>query len=235
MYEFKPLHQHYDDGLGATGEAFKEAADCLSESVTHNRFLHANIPICYLYRHAIELYLKSMIVVAHRRLRIPWAGEIGNARPQLKIGNKLKFLDRLHSIGEIYAYLKHLLDDQKDRLNALGKTKWDSFPQELDTWIDTIESEDARSTFFRYPKRGKVQEERKKSDFQESSVEEILERIRSTGQPAKVYIEEQGDRHTEMYAYVGDRLEELREALTKAADFLSAMHFGFRAELASGS
>jgi hypothetical protein len=235
MYEFKPLHQHYDAGLGATGDAFKEAADYLADSVSRQRFLHANIPICYLYRHAIELYLKSMIIVVHGRLGLPWAGEVSSARPQLKIGNKLKFLDRLHSIGELYAYLKHLLDDQKDRLNALGKTKWDSFPQELDTWIDTIESEDARSTFFRYPKQGKVQEEGKKSDFQESSVEEILERIRSTGQSVKVYIEEQEDGQAEIYAYVGDRLGVLKETLVKAADFLSAAHFGFRMELTGGS
>src|SRR5882724_1044104 len=107
MYEFKPLHQHYDGGLGATGDAFKEAADRLSGSVNGNRFLHANIPICYLYRHAVELYLKSMIVVVHRRLRLPWAGGTDDARPQLKIGDKWKFLDRLHSIGDLYIYLKH--------------------------------------------------------------------------------------------------------------------------------
>ena len=121
------MHQHYDDGLGATGEAFKEAADRLSDSVIGNQFLHANIPICYLYRHAIELYLKSMIVVVHRRLHLPWAGGKDAARPQLKIGDKLKFLDRLHSIGDLYAYLKHLVHEQKDRINTLGNqlTDWD--------------------------------------------------------------------------------------------------------------
>jgi hypothetical protein len=140
MYEFKPMHLHYDGGLGATADAFKEAADRLSETVGSNLFLHAILPICYLYRHAVELYLKSMIVVVHRRLHIPWAGDIGDTRPQLNIGNKLKFLDRLHSIRELYVYLKHVIRQEKVRLNALGKTDWDSFSQELDTWIDIIES-----------------------------------------------------------------------------------------------
>jgi len=235
MYEFKPMHQHYDGGLGATGEAFKEAADRLSESVSRKQFLHANIPICYLYRHAIELYLKSMIVVARRRLHLPWAGGIDDVRPQLKIGSKLKFLDRLHSIGELYTYLKHLIHEQKDRINALGNTDWDSFPQELDAWIDTIESGDTRSTFFRYPTSGKVSEDRIKSDFQENSVEEILERVRSTGKPVKVYVEkEERDSPTEVYAYVGDSLEELKAALKRTADLLSGAHFGFRMEVAGG-
>jgi hypothetical protein len=237
MYEFKPMHQHLDDGLGATGEAFKEAADRLSDSVISNQFLHANIPICYLYRHAIELYLKSMIVVVHRRLHLPWAGGKDAARPQLKIGDKLKFLDRLHSIGDLYAYLKHLVHEQKDRINTLGNqlTDWDSFPQELDTWIDTIESVDTRSTFFRYPTLEKISADYIKSDFQENSAQEILERVRSTGKPAKVYIEEEGkDSQTKVYAYVGDSLEELKAALTKTADLLSGAHFGFRMEVAGG-
>ncbi len=236
MYEFKPIHQHYDDGLGATGEAFKEAADRLSESINGSRFLHAKIPICYLYRHAIELYLKSMIVVVHRRLYLPWTEGKDDARPRLKIGDELRYLDRLHNIGDLYVYLKHLIHEQKDRINALGNTDWDSFPQELDTWIETIQSGDATSTFFRYPTLGKISKDHIKSDFQENSVEEILERVRLTGKPMKVYVEEEEkDGQTKIYEYVdGARLEELKAALTKTADFLSGAHFGFRMEVAGG-
>jgi hypothetical protein len=64
-YMLLPLNEHVDDGLGATGEAFEESATLLSSSSENISHSHYQIPLCFLYRHAIELYLKSAIVVAY--------------------------------------------------------------------------------------------------------------------------------------------------------------------------
>jgi hypothetical protein len=61
MYEIKPMHQHYDGGLGATGEAFKEAADRLSESISGSRFFSPGkhpylLPLPTRYRTLSEVH-----------------------------------------------------------------------------------------------------------------------------------------------------------------------------------
>jgi hypothetical protein len=70
-YLFMPLNQHIEDGFGATAEAFEQSAKLLSSSSDDVTY-HYQIPLCFLYRHAIELYLKSAIVVLHRALAIPY-------------------------------------------------------------------------------------------------------------------------------------------------------------------
>jgi hypothetical protein len=62
-YLFLPLSQHCDDGLGATAEAFEDSAKLLINNAAEISHCHYKIPVCYLYRHAIELYLKSVTVI----------------------------------------------------------------------------------------------------------------------------------------------------------------------------
>jgi hypothetical protein len=66
QYMLMPLEAHFDGGLGATGDAFEEAAKKLAESAAELPSSHPHLPINFLHRHAVELYLKSMIVVMHR-------------------------------------------------------------------------------------------------------------------------------------------------------------------------
>ncbi|EHW8954897.1 hypothetical protein K3L19_004437, partial [Salmonella enterica] len=55
MYLMMPLHMHIDYGFGATAEQFKKSADILSASESVKDL---GMPVNYLRRHAIELYLK---------------------------------------------------------------------------------------------------------------------------------------------------------------------------------
>lgn len=57
-YLCTPLDQHFDNGFGAVADSFKEAADSLVQSTAEAQFLNSHLPISFLYRHAIELYLK---------------------------------------------------------------------------------------------------------------------------------------------------------------------------------
>lgn len=75
-YLLAPLDKHYDRGFGAVANSFMEAADDLQEdAATGATFLNRHLPISFLYRHAIELFLKSGIIILHKRLRIPYGTE----------------------------------------------------------------------------------------------------------------------------------------------------------------
>ena len=66
-----PFDQHFDDGFHAVGRAFKESADRLATSGEENfSFSNSHLPINYLYRHSIELFLKSAILTIHRALQL---------------------------------------------------------------------------------------------------------------------------------------------------------------------
>jgi hypothetical protein len=82
QYLLTPLHTHVDFGFGRTGDAFKAAADKLeAESSARSGVMHAHLPINYLRRHAVELYLKSIIVIVHTKLDLPYGEDGESDRP----------------------------------------------------------------------------------------------------------------------------------------------------------
>ncbi len=97
---FTPLDRHFDDGHEATADAFKAAAEKLEEDEGDKlRQLNAHLPINFLYRHAIEIYLKSAIVTVHRALRLPSGDGSHEKDPLVKIeGGKWQRLNRTHSL-----------------------------------------------------------------------------------------------------------------------------------------
>lgn len=232
MYEFRPLHHHIDGGFGATGDSFKEAGDRLIKASHESAFLHSDLPICYLYRHAIELFLKSGIVVIHRRLRIPYGPQGRESTPAIRIGKKWKRIESVHSVDELYTYLKALLVNHGKVLNALGTAEWTLPMPELDNWIEIIERS---GTFFRYPTLNLPCTDSSKADFQEKSPEALLALGKSSKHYIKAYIEEKSnDQSARVYLYERAQLGQLKEALVKSADMLSAIHFGIRMEIAGG-
>jgi hypothetical protein len=57
-YLLTPLHKHADLGFGATAHSYKEAADYLEVNGAELVHFNGHLPINFLRRHAIELYLK---------------------------------------------------------------------------------------------------------------------------------------------------------------------------------
>ncbi|RXU06233.1 hypothetical protein B1F69_00065, partial [Pseudomonas syringae] len=68
LYMMLPLDRHFDSGFGAVADSFRDAADALEDTPT----LNTHLPVSFLYRHAIELFLKSAIIILHRKLNIPY-------------------------------------------------------------------------------------------------------------------------------------------------------------------
>jgi hypothetical protein len=76
LYTLAPLERHSDDGFGAVGEAFKAAADKLVKADdSQQRMFWNELPVIFLLRHAVELFLKSGIIIVHRRLKLPYHTE----------------------------------------------------------------------------------------------------------------------------------------------------------------
>lgn len=240
MYMLTPLHTHIDFGFGATGEAFRAAADKLESSLPEQServgVFNEHLPINYLRRHAVELFLKSAIVVFHRRFKIPYGDEPATGEPYALVNGKWKPFVHLHSVKLLWAYLKVLFREQKAALDAIATINWE-FATEVDTWIDTIESRDPRSTFFRYPNPGESQTDVPKSSMARTSEEQILDQM--TQNPEKkrfVVLLENDDREVvRAYYYAGPALAEFSRLLKEAADHFHEVHAALRMGVCNGA
>jgi hypothetical protein len=231
LWEFTPLTKHYDFGLGAMADAFEEAAQCIEKVVEENRFLNWTLPVCFLRRHAIELFLKSMLVILERR----FGGINGLEEVRVFVDGKPQTLTRIHSIGELYNGLKKKLTLYETKWRPLCQIEWLDFPSELDAWIPEIEAADKRGTFFRYPDPREPQGDQAKSMFKETSVEEILASISPTSIPGPTILVANGDDTVkEVYTENRDVLVRELTVLRGATSLLSGANFGLRTELAGG-
>lgn len=234
-YIFKPFHKHIDDGFGVTADAFRNAADRLVAAEKSATFLNKDLPICFLYRHAIELYLKSLIVVVHRSLRIQFGDDSPDSEPKLMVGDKWRALNRIHGLRPLFGYLTALLEENKEALEKAGRTDWSTLPTDLSAWIGLIEDTDPSSTLFRYPTTRDPDADRLKSSSKEASVGEIFAQMGPDGKYVRAYIaSDENDEVVESYQLDDAPLDSVRDALTGATDMLSGIHAGMRVELAGG-
>ena len=234
-----PLDRHYDDGLAATGDAFKEAAEKLIQAdESRTGFLNWHLPINYLLRHAIELFLKSSIVTVHRFFKLP-SGEGPHQRdPLIKINNKWKSLHKTHSVKTLLEGLQRLISDNKDRLKAYTPSSWE-MPLELIAWIETIEAVDRGSTYFRYPKSQGPKVDAEKSGTlpvnPESLIAEMHERSATERKCMIVLgLKDDSGNIVETFATQENPLPELRDALTNAAISMFGCAIGLHMELVEG-
>ena len=125
--------------LGAYGRSYHEAAQLLVKhmSSTHYRDPDA-CPIVFLYRHAVELYLKSIIHWGNSLLRL-------NGKPI--VSHKNIFTE--HRLRVLLKSVKPILHFRKS-LSNWGDPHFDSF-RDVETVIGELEEFDPRSYSFRYP------------------------------------------------------------------------------------
>lgn len=234
-----PLDRHYDDGLAAVGDAFKEAANKLIEAhESRLGYLNWHLPINYLLRHAIELYLKSSILTVHRFFGLPTGEGPHHRDPLIKVENKWKPLHRTHSLKTLLEELQRLVTDKKDQFKAHTPSSWD-VPPELIAWIDTIEAADGGSTYFRYPRSQGPNVDAEKSGClpvdPERLTAEMQERLAS-GKKGMIVLGMKDDdgNIVQTFATQENPLPELREALISAANSMYGCAVGLHMELVEG-
>lgn len=235
-YLMMPMAEHFDGGLGATGEAFEEAAKMLAERAAEMPSSHPHIPINFLHRHAIELFLKSMIVVLHRALEIPYGDSPSDGQPFTAVDGKWQPLHRVHSVGTLWAHVRAIFKTQTDALKARCQTDWQDVPPQLDVALAAIEATDSSSTFFRYPDGRDTTAEAKKSSWKPVDPTEIVEQLPNASKPMKALLlfDAEGEVLQQAFRYDDAPLADLSNQLAEAARLLSGAHTGLRVELAGG-
>ncbi|WP_437765396.1 hypothetical protein WMF27_30190 [Sorangium sp. So ce281] len=229
-----PLDRHFDDGLGATGQAFKDAADLLAQQHEGQlAFINGHLPICYLYRHSVELFLKSALMIIHRALKLPTAGGVHEKEPKVLDAGKWKPLHQTHSVGMLYAAFQSMVLSNVDKINAIATTDWSQFPVELGGWISEIEKADAKSTYFRYPATKSPVGDVKKSGFQAVGLAEMASHLDAKDEPGEVFLAVKGDDGAlvEAFRFEGNPLPDVRRALEEAAGMLSGVSLGLYSQL----
>jgi hypothetical protein len=235
LWMMMPLEEHYDDGFGAVGDAFRRAAETLNKNNSDGPMLWSHLPEIYLLRHAVELFLKSGIIIMHRKLRLPYDSEPhSSATPMLMtFSGKWRSLFRTHDIPDLYGYWKKLIVEHRQRLEAFGKHGPDmSVPIELDGWIDTLGKADPNSDYFRYPVSKNTQADSEKSAFREVAPEALFPENRNENEYVRaLVIENSKGEFVQAFKLDNETQKDIAEAAKNAAEMFSNFHAMMRVEL----
>ena len=226
-----PPEQHFDKGLGISAWRFRDAAKALKESESNGNLI---LPICYVQRHAIELYLKSLIYILHKKYSIEFGGNFSLEKPAICVNGKWISLSNTHNLADLYSYFLSVFEGCKDSLPE--KTDW-TIKSDLTTQINLISGYDPKSTYFRYPEATSMHQDKKKSTIQSIGLGEILEKLRPTDDsPIKCSVMlDSNDNIVATYDLVHNPIEDVRDALDKAIDYINNLHCAFLGELTKWS
>ena len=228
-----PLLSHFDTGFGGMGNSFKHAADLVAKLEADSPTMNSHLPASFLYRHAIELYLKSGIIIFHRKFELPW-GDGTESEPQISIAGKWKPMYSIHNLVPLHGRLLTLMQEHSEFLRTKTRTTWD-FPSEFSNWLAEIDATDSSSTFFRYPVTKHADKDETKSTMKCEDYQSIIARMGPGSPPQKMFVVLDQDDNV-VSSYRMDRTHSLAKlgVLQKAAECMSDCHAAMRGELTDG-
>lgn len=233
-YMLTPLERHFDLGFGAMGNSFKQGADAIAALELGSTFLNSHLPLSFMYRHSMELFLKSSIIIVHKVLKLPYGTAPFDGEPQVLVGKKWRAMFEVHALSALNNYRQVLFDSHKVALGQKSHMDWD-IGQEFGEWIKAIEATDSSSTFFRYPVTRHQSLDKNKSVMKSDDYLNIFARM-GPGQPnQKAFIVlDQNEKVTEAYRHDDSSSKEIITVLRQAADKLYSLHAALRGELTGG-
>lgn len=233
MYLFAPLDKHFDNGFGAVADSFQDAATTLKEQYKPS-MINGHLPICYLYRHSIELFLKGSIIIIHQGLKIPYGTEPCTSEPKIPVKEGFKSIFHIHEIDVLYDYLSYLLTEKKDELEKLFCVL--KFSDDFDSKIEQLKEFESSSTYFRYPKDKKPNiHDDKKSAFKETSVKAVMDLAIKNNEPMKfTKTVSLIGRDTQIFVHDDSFTEEAMNLLAELADEVSICHFALMNTIGGG-
>ncbi len=233
-----PLHTHIDFGFGATGDAFFNAAEKLKiEAAPRRGIANEHLPINYLRRHALELFLKSAIVIIHRKLTLPYGQSPHSGEPYVLVENNWKQFHHIHSVKHLWTYLASLFHTHKAIFDSFGPADLWTFPRETDTSIKEIDDRDPRSTFFRYPTPRAPEHDTKKAAMASGTEDKIAKRLEARKNGPKQFIllmKDDNSNVTGAYYYNGEPLAGFNKTLKECVHLFNGLHVAMRVELCGG-
>jgi hypothetical protein len=233
-YLLLPLDQQFDLGFGSVANSFKYAGDAVMSPQSDSPSLNPHLPASFLYRHAIELFLKSGILIFHRKFELPFGDESFSGEPKVLMRTKWKAMYTVHGIQDLYNYFRTLVSGQASYLSANTRTDW-SFPSKLDAWISDIEATDSTSTFFRYPVTKHRNQDGNKSVHKEGNFKSLVAGIGEGSKPLKAFlVVDENDEVVKAFHYDDELAKSMTATLRSAADLLYGYHAAMRWELTGG-
>ncbi len=226
-----PPETHFDKGLGISARYFRDAAKVLIDSDNSKDLLS---PIGYLQRHALELYLKSLIYIFHKKYNIPFGDDYSLDNPAIFVNSKWRLMSSTHNLDDLYSYFKSIYDSN---FECLPKTTDWTLPDTLSKQIKLISGYDPNSTYFRYPKAASSSQDQKKSTIQPMDLESALIDAKSgVGQSIKcVVMLDANDNVVQTYNLIPEVLKDVRMALSEAMECINNLHCAFLGELTKWS
>jgi hypothetical protein len=102
------------------------AADHLENSpeAKEDNLFNAHLPINFLYRHAIELDLKSAVVIFHKRLKLPYGDLPYTAEPMVRVDGQWLPCNRVHGTAQLWKYVGELFTEHAEWLRNNTKCDW---------------------------------------------------------------------------------------------------------------
>ncbi len=229
-YLITPPSTHFDYGLGITACNFDHAADVLEE---HKSGLDDTLPLSFLRRHAVELYLKSFIYILHRRYKIPFGEKFSLENPGLLVGKKWVSFSNTHNILDLFNHFESVFSTVFEILPST--TRWD-LPKDLRKNIELVSGTDPKSTYFRYPMATNSVQDKKKSKMQSFDFAKAIEESKRSGKPVKaVIMVDENDDVIDTYNMDSDAIPEVQSALKVLCDLFYGVHAAIRKEIARGS
>lgn len=245
-YLLTGIDTHPDFGFGITAEAYRESAECLL--LNKDKILslpQREMPINFLYRHSIELYLKSLIIIMHRALNLPYGDEPSESdKPMILVNGQWQILFSCHMIDELYSYwVDQLLNKKASELKEKAmKGDWREYKVVSDL-IPLIVKYDRDSSFFRYP----VTKKTKQLDKEKHTMKP-MSKVALKGMPYTVSVPKERSRKGGVYLVFKDEdnqivngfqmdnnvLPEVTAALKKASEYLNGIHVQARCILCDG-
>jgi hypothetical protein len=232
-YMLTPIERQHDSGFGVVADAFKRAADKLADEKPSKAMLD-HLPVSFLYRHTIELYLKSVTVILHRRLKIPYGAEPHTAEPRVLIGKEWLPIFRVHSILDLYQYFRSIYNGNVPKLNHLADVNWE-LEEDLDAKVKLIEEHDRGSTLFRYPTTKDAVRDRDKSGFREVDPADVQRMMNVAGEYVKAFLVlDKDDNVKHVYVLDNKTGAEVSVALASVAGTFSNLHAALRFAVLEG-
>lgn len=246
QYLMTGIELHPDKGFGITADSYYKSAEHLMK----NRFEYYNVtqqaemPQNFLFRHAIELYLKSLIIIFHRKLKLNYGTVLFDSEePEIFTDGHWRKLYTCHYIDKLYEYwLNNLLLPNIKVLNEIApEGDWQE-TKKITNMFPVISKYDQDSSYFRYPITKNSSLDSKKytmQKFKATNVKQFVKEIQDQKSNTKkgsftMLLVDDSDNIVEAFKQTENVLADVRDALKEVAFYFNCIHIMTRVTLCRG-
>ncbi|MFS0562765.1 hypothetical protein AB1K91_18780 [Terribacillus sp. 179-K 1B1 HS] len=234
-YMMTETSTHIDLGFGITAANFRQTALFLDENYNDSVYT-GEMPILYLYRHSVELFLKSLITIFHRKLELPYKeGNVAfdSEMPFIKSEkNQWREITKCHDISTLYRYYLELIEDNKDLLVEKAPSgDWNIINPDHQKHVNVIKAYDFDSTYFRYPFTKNKSVDNKKFSVKKIDPEKLHAQFKSNIGQSTLLIFNDNEELVQAHVNTKADLKELTNALKDLSHYLDCIHAMSRATL----